>query len=87
MSIIEKKVWPEFFGLILSGKKSFELRLADFECNPGDVLMLREYDPGTKKYTGRSIEKTVVYVMETKGQRFWDEKDVKKHGFQVIGFE
>ncbi len=87
MSIIEKKVWPEFFGLILSGKKTFELRLADFKCNPGDILMLREYDPGTKTYTGRKIEKKVIYVAWTKGQLFWDEDEVKKHGFQVIGFE
>lgn len=36
--IIEKKVWPEYFQTILDGKKKFELRIADFECNVGDTL-------------------------------------------------
>lgn len=45
MAVVDKKVWPEFFQLILDGKKKFELRLADFECRPGDVLRLCEWDP------------------------------------------
>ena len=27
---IKKKIWPEYFKLVKSGKKKFELRLADF---------------------------------------------------------
>ena len=45
---IEKKVWPKFFQKILDGDKTFELRLADFECKPGDILVLKEWDPETK---------------------------------------
>lgn len=30
MTIIRKKVWKEYFGKIISGKKKLELRLADF---------------------------------------------------------
>ena len=44
---IEKKVWPEYFQKILDGKKTYELRLADFECNPGDILVLKERNPET----------------------------------------
>jgi hypothetical protein len=29
---IEKKCWPEFFEKILSGEKTFELRLADWDA-------------------------------------------------------
>lgn len=83
---IEKKIWPEFFDKVLSKEKAYELRLADFECNPGDVLVLREWDPGTKQYTGRSIEKSVTSVFRTKDQKFWKKEDVDKYGFQVIGF-
>jgi hypothetical protein len=83
---IEKKAWPEFFGKIASGEKTYELRLADFECKPGDVLVLREWDPKTKQYTGRSMEKEVTYVFRTKDQKFWPKEDVDKHGFQVISF-
>jgi ribosomal protein S17 len=39
---IEKKVWPEYFHKITEGVKTYELRLADFECKPGDVLVLKE---------------------------------------------
>jgi len=40
-----KKVWPEYFQRILGGKKTFELRLADWECAEGDGLVLQEWDP------------------------------------------
>ncbi len=42
---IEKKCWPEFFQKLADGTKTYELRLADWECNPGDTLVLREWDP------------------------------------------
>ncbi len=83
---IEKKVWPEYFQKIIDGDKTFELRLADFKCSPGDILILREWDPKTKKYTGRIIEKKVTYVIKTKNIKFWSDEDIKRYGFQIIGF-
>jgi hypothetical protein len=83
---IEKKIWPEFFDKVASGEKTYELRLADFECRPGDTLLLREWDPKTKQYTGRTMEKAVSYVFRTKNQKFWPKEDVEKYGFQVISF-
>lgn len=84
---IEKKVWPEYFQKILEGSKTYELRLADFECKPGDVLVLNEWDPDTKQFTGRFLEKTVTYVGKTKGITFWPKEDVEKYGFQIIAFK
>ena len=84
---IEKKVWPEYFQKIIDGVKTYELRLADFECKPGDILVLKEWDPKTKEYTGRVIEKTVTYVGKTKGQTFWPKEDVEKYGYQIIAFK
>ena len=84
---IEKKVWPEYFQKIVEGKKTYELRLADWECNEGDVLVLREWDPETKEYTGRSVEKKVTYVGKTKGLTFWSPEDVNKFGYQIINFK
>jgi len=84
---IEKKIWPEYFKKVLSGDKNFELRLADWDCNVGDILVLKEWDPERKMLTGRQIEKEVTCVVKTKGQKFWDEKDVEKYGYQVIGFK
>lgn len=84
---IEKKIWPEFFEKILNGNKKFELRLADFECNPGDILLLKEWDPKTQKYTGKRIEKEVTYVLKTKDVKFWREKEIEKYGLQIISFK
>ncbi|MFA5070612.1 MAG: DUF3850 domain-containing protein [Patescibacteria group bacterium] len=84
---IEKKVWPEFFRKILEGDKSFELRLADFSCQPGDILFLREWDPKTKEYTGRTLEKKVTYVLKTKEVKFWPREEIEKFGLQIISFK
>jgi hypothetical protein len=84
---IEKKVWPGYFQKILDGVKTYELRLADFECNPGDTLVLREWDPKTKEYSGRQIEKVVTYVGKTKDMTFWPKEDVEKYGYQIMAFK
>ena len=83
---IEKKVWPKSFQKILDGDKTFELRLDNFECNAGDILVLREWNPETGEYTGRAVEKKVTYVLKTKDVKFWPKEDVEKFGFQVISF-
>jgi len=57
MAIIKKKIWPEYFEAVVSGKKKYELRLNDFEINEGDTLMFEEWSPETKEYTGRKIKK------------------------------
>ncbi len=84
---MEKKTWPELFQKILDKDKTFDLRLADFECNPQDILVLREWDPETKEYTGRILEKKVTYVLKTKDLKFWGKEEVEKYGFQIISFK
>ena len=37
---IIKKVLPDYFQDIVDGKKKYELRLNDFEIEPGDTLVL-----------------------------------------------
>ena len=87
LMIIKKKVWPEFFQRIVDGKKKFELRLGDFECNPGDILVLEEWNPETEQYTGREIKKEVSYVFKTKDVKFWPKEQIEKYGFQIISFD
>ena len=62
MAVIKKKSWPKIFNLMKSGKKKFDLRVADFKVKAGDTLILEEYDPKKKAYTGRKISKKVIYV-------------------------
>ena len=84
---IEKKVWPAYFDKIANEEKNFEVRLADWSCTPGDVLVLREWDPKTKSYTGRVIEKTVSFVMRTKDFKIFSQEDISKYGLQIIGLK
>jgi len=87
MAIIHKKVWTEYFIQILSGKKKLELRLADFEINEGDTMVLEEWDKEKQEYTGRKIEVVATYILRTKDQTFWPQSEVDKYGFQIIQFE
>ena len=84
---IEKKCWPEYFEKILSGDKRFELRLADWECKAGDILVLKEWNPKTKEYTGRAIEKEITYVLKTKDIHLWPKEEIEKYGFQIISIK
>ncbi|MBI5153152.1 MAG: DUF3850 domain-containing protein [Parcubacteria group bacterium] len=86
MAIIKKKVDTEWFELIMAGKKTYELRLNDFEINEGDTLLLEEVDPVTRLLTGRSIEKKVGFVGKFKTEEliFWSQEEMKEKGFQII---
>ena len=83
---IEKKIWPVYFQRILDGNKNYELRLADFKCKPGDIFFLREWDPKSKKYTRRILEKKITNVVKTKDVTFYTKKEIDKYGFQIISF-
>jgi hypothetical protein len=88
MSIIKKKIWPEYFEAVVSGKKKYELRLNDFVVQEGDTLMLEEWNPETKEYTGRTIEKKVTYVGKFKmDELFWSEEEIREKGIQIISLE
>jgi len=90
MQKIEKKVWPEYFEEILNGKKTFELRLNDFEIGEGDTLVLKEWDPKIKAYTGRELEKKVGYVGKWKIDeltKFWPKEEIETNGLQVISLK
>lgn len=85
--IIGKKTWMPYFQEILDGKKTFDARLANFDCKIGDILILEEYDPKLKKYTGRKIEKKISFILNTKTQKFWSQSDIKKYGLLIISLK
>lgn len=85
---IHKKIWPEYFEAVASGKKKYELRLNDFKIKEGDILILEEWNPESKSYTGRKIEKKVTYVGKFKIDKlFWSEDDIRKNGLQIISLD
>jgi len=83
MTEVHKKCWPELFQLVLSGKKNAELRLADFSIKAGDTLVLEEWDPKTKKYTGRKLSKKVKAVNKVV-TRMHPPQEIEKYGFYLI---
>jgi ASC-1-like (ASCH) protein len=87
MAIITKKITPEYFELIKSGKKKFELRLAEFEVKEGDLLVLEEFDMDKKEYTGRKIEKYINYVLKFNLDIFGQKKEILEKGLYVLQFE
>lgn len=84
MRTIHKKAYPALFEEVLSGRKTFDLRVADFACRPGDMLVLDEVSEGGKKPTGRSLKRRVGHVLRTQDLDFFDPADVQEHGYQVI---
>ncbi len=63
MKTHELKTWPEFFKLIWSGDKPFELRKDDRAFFVGDRLRLREYRARDNYYTGREMTVTVTSII------------------------
>jgi hypothetical protein len=56
------KTWPEYFQAVWDGKKPWEYRENDRDYKAGDVAVLQEWDPDTKKNTGREITAEIEYV-------------------------
>ena len=83
--IVEKKSWPESFVKFLSGEKNADLRIADFKINAGDTLVLKEYNPKSKKFSGRRLEKKVLRVGKfSKLFKNYKAEDLKKKGLLLI---
>ena len=62
------KTWLEYFGQGEGGAKTFEIRFNDRDYQTGDILVLEEYDPVIPRYTGKSINAIVSYILS--GQPF-----------------
>lgn len=90
MKIIEKKLWKEYFDEKSKCDTNFEIRLADWEVNVGDTLILKEWNNDKKEYTGRQIIRRVTKVVKTKRAEDWgiySKDDIEKYGFQIIGLK
>ena len=88
MTIIKKKIWPKYFEAIASGKKKYELRLNDFDVHDGDILFFFFFEPETKLYTGRNLQKVVTNVGKFRiSELFWSQEEIEKYGIQIISLE
>lgn len=57
------KTWPEYFAAVRSGKKRFEIRRNDRDFAVGDILVLREFNPGSGAYTDQTEERQVTFML------------------------
>lgn len=90
MATITKKILPEWFDAVASGKKKYELRLADFDIEDGDILRLEEWigEGDNRKPTGRVMEKRVNYVRKVDLDSWLKtQPDIKEQGFYVLQFD
>lgn len=70
MKLVEKKILPEYFVPVAKRLKTFELRKDEDDIQPGDELLLKEWDG--EQYTGRFVRKKVTYVL----------RDVPQYGLE-----
>jgi len=84
--IIEKKAWPALFEKVKSNKKHFDVRIADFKIKKGDILVLKEWNPKTKKYTGRKLRFKAGFIFKIPDdmKKFYSSTNIKKYGFYII---
>lgn len=61
--IHELKCLPNYFAEVISGRKTFEIRMADRPFNEGDMLALNEFDADAECYTGNSCLVYVDYIL------------------------
>ncbi len=62
MSVHELKTWPGPFQAVWEKRKPYEVRKADRDFMVGDHLLLMEWLPDEKRFTGREVFARVTYM-------------------------
>ena len=83
MTTHKLKVWPEYFKALKDGTKTFDVRLNDRNFQIGDLLILQEWNPPTKSYTGQEIERKIVYILGGTDAQIFGIRE----GYCVLGLE
>ncbi len=86
-STFHKKCWPNLFEKMLAGKKTADLRLADFKLREGDTLVLEEYSPVSNEYTGRTLSLAVKNLTKVQPLDFHTTEEVLEHAHWLIELE
>lgn len=70
MTVHKLKILPQYFEVVSSMEKPFEVRKNDRDYQVGDILILREWEPHqdgpfvpSGGFTGNSVERKVSYVL------------------------
>lgn len=76
------KCWPEYFEPIEKGNKLFELRKCDRPYIVGDDVLIQEYEPATKLYTGREAKFNICFILKDLPKSFG-----LKEGYCILGLK
>lgn len=57
------KIHPQFFKDVALNLKKFEIRFNDRNYKEGDILILKEWNPETEKYTGNTCVRKINYIL------------------------
>lgn len=75
MKVHKLKILPEYYKAQIEGNKNFEIRKNDRDYKVGDKLVLKEYDPKAKEFTGQSFITEITFITD------YQQKD----GYVVLG--
>ena len=81
MMIHRLKTWPPFFEDVKRGRKKCEYRFDDRGFNPGDYLLLEEWSPDSREYTGCALLVVVIHVLAH------DDIETLPEGFVLMSIE
>lgn len=56
------KAWPQFFGPVQDGTKPFEIRKNDRDYRVGDTLLIQEWCPKKRDFTGHECQAIISYL-------------------------
>jgi len=76
------KTWPEYFDAVIDGRKPFEFRKNDRGFEVGDILILQEWDPLFRNYTGKSCVRRVTYLL--RNLFMWDSEEYVVMGISEV---
>lgn len=62
--IHELKIHPEYYWEVFLSHKTFEIRKNDRDFKTGDMVILKEWNPITKLYTGNKLARKIIYVLK-----------------------
>lgn len=64
MTVHDLKIYPEYFAEVIVGNKPFEIRKNDRNFKTGDLVVLHEYDPISRKLTGDKVKAEITYMTD-----------------------
>lgn len=62
--IHELKILPDYYWEVFLGHKTFEIRKNDRDFKTGDMVILKEWNPITKLYTGNKLARKIIYILK-----------------------